>query len=304
MSRRGGPLKRGPDLSWDDAPDEGPSAKADENLPAPTFPARPIRTPKPMTASEKSAAQAFLDYRARCRRGPLYCDLDRSLILDAGETKRSKAESRRGFDVFSGQDKWKRGGAGVRERKRTVPDLKTHGQFGFTLRLFPEELWGVLDPDRRMEGWDGLRQSSLAWGSAGVKKRPVKRRKVLRKVDNNAEDDEEGSERDSSGDDEDVIGGADRKRMAKAARSRREDATNKSSAQKKGLDAEDEEDEREQIDVEDEDAGEDEEPVDSEFEESDDGQGDDYNAEQYFDGGDDDDFGGGDGGGDDDGGAF
>ena len=61
------------------------------------------------------------------------------------------------------------------------------------------------------------------------------------------------------------------------------------SGQKRGLEAEDEYGLHPDDDAEGEAAGEDEQ-VDSEYEESDDGAGDDYNAENYFDAGEDDDF--------------
>jgi hypothetical protein len=73
------------------------------------------------------------------------------------------------------------------------------------------------------------------------------------------------------------------------------------SGQRKGLEAEDDYGpDAEQVNEEDQDG---EEVVeDSAFEESDDGAGDDYNAENYFDAGEDDDFG--EGGGDEEGGTY
>lgn len=101
----------------------------------------------------------------------------------------------------------------------------------------------------------------------------------------------------SSDDEDDVIIASDRQ---KRAQKRGKDVPN-DAGQRKGLEAEDEYgQDAEQLNEEDQDG---EEVVeDSAFEESDDGAGDDYNAENYFDAGEEDEFD--DGGGDDEGGTF
>ena len=140
------------------------------------------------------------------------------------------------------------------------------------LKYFPQELWSTLDPKRKASEWKTLEQhmpkapaSTLA-GSSTAGTGGIK----IYETDREEDEDEEG------------VRAAGRKKRRKL---QRDDPTNQ--GQKKGLEAEDDEQA---------------ENVDTDFSESEDGAGDDYDAEQYFETGENDDMD--DGGGDNDDGVF
>lgn len=174
------------------------------------------------------------------------------------------------------------------------------------LHTFPQELWSTLDPKRKDPVWKTVDNAALL----DAPRKSLKRRRDNLPVGDDEEDgrDQAGSDHDEGNDtdaSDPLLGGSRRLRNAtKAAKERRNDPRTKKSGEKSGLDAEDDypDDDGRDNDELDEDGEGEEEPMDSEFEESEDGGGDDYNAEQYFDTGenDDDDF----GGGDDDGGTY
>lgn len=309
------PRKTGPDLSWedDDLADQATSHHPN-NIPEPTFPPRYIRTPKPLSAAEHRQVNFQLSFRDRCRTGPLFCTLDRSVLLD----RHGHANPRAGFDPFASQERYS-----TRHlvQARTTPDLSEtgRGDYGYTLSLYPAELWGVLDPTQRLPGWEGVSEDSIAFASLGrkstkVKEKRRKRRRIdILELDRVGEDDitagfgSDGTDEAAEGDEDAVSGAATRKRRREQARLRRDDEATRAHKQKSGLDAEDEYDQADPDGArpaagagkEDNDDAEDgeEEPEDDEFEDSDEGGGD-YDAEQYFDAGDED----GDGYGDDGGG--
>lgn len=284
--------KRGPDLSWADDdlldPSDLRAVSPPSNIPGPLFPDRYIRTPKPPTRDEQEAVKFQLSFRDRCRNGPLFCALDRTQLLD----EKGKVNKRAGFDPFAGQDRYS-----TRHfvKNRTEPDLGPSGRgvYGYTLRLYPQELWGLLDPKQTSPEWKNVGEDSVAYASLGkrasTRTREKKRRRRKADLLNDTVVLENGEEQGSGTDsDEDpVSGAAARKRRKDAARGRRDDEATRASKQKAGLDAEDDFDDPDADlkDDDDEEGGEDE-PEDEEFEDSDDGGGD-YDAEQYFDGGDD-----------------
>ena len=163
------------------------------------------------------------------------------------------------------------------------------------MKFFPKELWPTLDPKRQNPAWETL--GPLLPDPPGTTTNAKSKRKAAvaptqnaqgkrRRLSTPSEDEE----------DEAAIAPGRRKRAQK-----RDKEVSAESGQRKGLEAEDDYGpDAEQVNEDDQDG---EEVVeDSAFEESDDGAGDDYNAENYFDAGDDDDFG--DGGGDDEGETF
>jgi len=286
-SRMFGPKKQGPDLSWADADLDDPNDRQNRavsppsNVPGPLFPPRSqrniIRTPKPLSASEKRAVSAQLDFRRRCREGPLFTVLDRNGLLVDGVKRKSEEAKRRGFDPFEQQERYSTRHV---KKARTEPDLGPNGRgdYGYTLAMFPEELWGVLDPQQRLPDWQTVKEDSVAYMSLGKKPVKRKRKKELdyerldreRALAGGQDGEQEGSE------DEDAIrGGGKQKKRKEAAQA----------GQRSGMDAEDDI-EVEPGDEDEEEAG-DNEPEDSDFSEDDDEQND-YQAEQYFDDGEDD----------------
>lgn len=304
MPARFGPKKTGPDLSWADDDIEDPNDRLlravspPSNVPAPTFPPRHnIRTPKPLSASERRAVDAQLRFQQKCRWGPLYTALDTSCRLAEGEIVKKEERERRGFDAFAGQERWstrKRGAV------RKEPDLSRtgRGDYGFSLVMFPPELWGVCDPEQKGPEWKTLPEDSIAFASLGRKSNVKRKKKRTLDFDGfGPDEDGDAAKNEDDSEDEDPIRGAgDRKRSRKEARRA---GGNKIVGEKQGLDAEDEfEREVNPEEEEEEEAGEDE-PEDSDFSEDEDG-ADDYNAENYFDDGEDDGGDDGDGGGGDD----
>ena len=163
------------------------------------------------------------------------------------------------------------------------------------MKFFPKELWSVLDPKRQNPAWETL--GPLLPDPPGINTTAKSKRKAEAMPLQNARGKRRRLSTPSEDEEDDVaIAPGRRKRAQKRDKDLPADA-----GQRKGLEAEDDYGpDVEQVNEEDQDG---EELVeDSAFEESDDGAGDDYNAENYFDGGDDDDFD--DGGGDDDGGTF
>lgn len=301
-ARFGGGRKQGPDLSWKDDDIEDPNehltraVSPPSNIPGPTFPPRNnIRTPRPLDAGEKRAVAAQLRFRARCREGPLFTVLDKTMLQGAD----GKVNKRAGFDPFEGQERFSTQHI---KKRRTEPDLgpSGRGDYGYTLRLFPQELWGLLDPKQRLPDWKGLTEDSVAVASLGKKASRKKRKKGLdfEKQDRDMLVNDADKDQADTDDDEDPIRGAAERKRQKKEQSRRDDPTTRSMGQRKGLDAEDEFEADPAENPDDEEA--DDEPEDSEFEEDED-EDNDYNAEQYFDAGDDEDY---EGGGDADGGDY
>ena len=283
-----GPKKQGPDLSWADEDLTDPNDRQNRavsppsNIPGPTFPPRSqkniIRTPKPLSPSEKRAVDAQLKFRQRCREGPLFTVLDRNGLLVDGVKRKSEEAKRRGFDPFEQQERYSTRHV---KRVRTEPDLgpSGRGDYGYTLSMFPEELWGVLDPERRLPDWENVKEDSVAYASLG--RRPIRKRRrkgldyerLDREQAVTGEVEAEGEE----SEDEDAI-------KAGGRRKRRKEAGGEP-GQRQGMDAEDDIDAEAVADELDDDAGSDE-PADSEYSEESDAA--DYNAEQYFDAGEDD----------------
>ena len=163
------------------------------------------------------------------------------------------------------------------------------------LRFFPKELWPTLDPKRQNQAWSTL--GPLLPDPPGINTTAKVKRKAevmpteialgkRRHVDTPSDDEED-----------DIVTVPHRRKQAQ----KRDKVVPADVRQRKGLEAEDDYGpDAEQTNDDDHDG---EEVVrDSAFEESDDGAGDDYNAENYFDAGEEDDFD--DGGGDDEGGTF
>lgn len=304
-----GPRKTGPDLSWADEDLDDPNDRLNRavsppsNVPGPTFPPRThkhvIRTPKTLSASEQRAVEAQLRFRQRCREGPLFTVLDKNSLLVDGVNKKSEEARRRGFDPFEDQERYSTRHV---KKARTEPDLsaKGRGDYGYTLSMFPEELWGVLDPGMKLPDWNNLDQASAAYAGVpgrrmgGVKEKK-KRKKALSYEKQDTEQVLQGDDRtvgeDESDEDEDPVQTGNRRKKQRTAKDRR------TLGEKRGLDAEDDVDADPNPEDAEEEAGEDE-PEDSEF--SEDSDQNDYDAEQYFDAGEDDDDGGDDYGGGDD----
>lgn len=270
-----GSKKTGPDLSWADDDLDDPNDSRNHralsppsNVPGPTFPPRTykhqIRTPKPLSPSERAAVSAQLEFRARCREGPLFTVLDRASLLVDGVSRRDV--KRRAFDPFEGQERW--GNRHVKKR-RTEPDLKVRAEYGYSLNMFPEELWGVLDPAQTNPIWKTVGEDSVAYASLGRKVVKKKRRKA---INYDLPENEDGGEGDESDDE------------VRAARQKRRKES-RAVGERSGMEAEDEMDHEREPDEEDGDE-EEVEPEDSELEEDSDDN--DYNAELYFDGGEDD----------------
>lgn len=302
MAPRFGGKKQGPDLSWADEGLEDPNDRTlravspPSNIPAPTFPPRHnIRTPKPLSQPERRAVDAQLEFRQRCREGPLYTVLDKNSLLIEGEKVKKEERERRGLDVFGGQERWSTRKIG---RARKEPDLsKTgRGDYGYSLTMFPQELWGVLDPDQANPEWKILPEDAVAFASLGRKAVVKRKKKAKLDFDRFGQDDDvDATKEDDDSDDEDPIRGAgNRKRQRQEGRRA---GGEKVAGEKQGLEAEDEYDREVNPEDEEEDGGE-EEPVDSDFSEDEDAMND-YNAENYFDDGEDDAADDGDGGGDD-----
>jgi len=255
----------------------------------------------------------------------LYAVLDSSSFTD----NKGKVDKRAAFDPFTDQEKYS---AKYHKRKRTVPELRgrNYGRDGYdlaclhldwvivlrahfaALKYFPHELWSTLDPKREHPLWKTVEPES------GTTARLRKRKRALLLED---EDDVPESQTAVAGaaaasglaasqsdndSDSDALVTSGRRKQRDLTRPRRGNPTTNAAKQKQGLDAEDDYPDVEPNENDDDGAGGgDDEPVDSEFSESDDGDGDDYNAENYFDPGEgDDDDGGGGGGGDDDGGYY
>lgn len=303
-ARSFGPKKTGPDLSWADEGIEDPNDRDNRdvsppsNVPGPTFPPRDhkniIRTPKPLSATEKRAVSAQLKFRQRCREGPLFTVLDKNSLLVDGVSRKSTEAKRRGFDPFEQQDRFS---TRHLKKARTEPDLGPagRGDYGYTLAMFPEELWGVLDPDQKLPDWKLVNEHSVAYAGLPGRRKAVserkKRKKALAydKIDSQVELPNGETAEQQDDEDEDPIAGNRKKRKTK-------DKLGRQDAEKRGLDAEDDVDAEANADENDDEAAEDE-PEDSDF--SEDSDQNDYDAEQYFDNGDDDDgadeeYGGGD----------
>ncbi|KAK5951401.1 DNA-directed RNA polymerase III subunit C31 [Knufia fluminis] len=281
-----GSKKQGPDLSWADEDIADPNDRSNRavsppsNVPGPLFPPRSqrniIRTPKPQSASEKRAVDAQLRFRQRCREGPLFTVLDRNGLLVDGVKRQSEEAKRRGFDPFEQQERYSTKHV---KKVRTEPDLgpSGRGDYGYTLAMFPQELWGVLDPQQRLPDWQNVKEDSVAYASLG--KRPV-RKKRKKGLDYERQDRERAlagqQEIEQESDDSDAIRRGGRKKRKEV----------KPAGQKTGMDAEDDLDAEANPEELDEEAGE-SAPEDSDFSESENND-DDYNAEQYFDDGEDD----------------
>jgi len=281
MPRAFGAKKQGPDLSWADEDLEDPNDRQNRavsppsNVPGPLFPPRiqrhVIRTPKPLSASEKRAVDAQLRFRQRCREGPLFTVLDRNSLLVDGVKRKSEEAKRRGFDPFEQQERYSTRHV---KKARTEPDLGANGRgdYGYTLNMFPEELWGVLDPHQRLPDWQHVKEDSVAYASLG--KRPVKKKRK-KGLDYERMDREQAMRGD-----EEVDGEESEDEDAVKGRKRRKENTQ--AGQKQGIEAEDDIELEPPVDEEEEAA--DEEPEDSEFSEDEDEMND-YQAEQYFDDG-------------------
>lgn len=301
MARGYGPKKTGPDLSWADDDLDDPNDRNSRavsppsNIPAPTFPPRThksvIRTPKPLSTREKAAATAQLQFRQRCREGPLFTVLDKNTLLVDGVSRKSEEAKRRGFNPFEQQERYS---TRHLKKARTEPDLgpKGRGDYGYTLTMFPEELWGVLDPEQKLPYWKTIDESSPAFTSLPGRKKEgsgMKKRKN-RTLDYDKQDREQILQKATSDDDDEDPIKASRKRQKRAKDKR-------PVGEKRGMDAEDDVDAEPNAEDGEEEAGEDE-PEDSDF--SEDSDMNDYDAEQYFDAGEDEDEGGDDHGGGDD----
>jgi DNA-directed RNA polymerase III subunit RPC7 len=163
------------------------------------------------------------------------------------------------------------------------------------LKFFPKELWSTLDPKRQNPAWNTL--GRLLPDPPGIDTAAKGKRKADAMPKQNARGKRRHVDIPSADDEDDVAIVPGRPKRAQ----KRDKDVAADAGQRKGLEAEDDYGpDAEQANDEDQDG---EEVVeDSAFEESDDGAGDDYNAENYFDAGDDDDLD--DGGGDDEGGTF
>lgn len=125
---RGG--KRGPDLSWEDADENAPKdAELSKKMPGPRFPPIKLKVPRPIDASERGSADAYLRFRDLARKGPYFAILDPSHLTDE---KTGKVHKRVGFDPFNDQEKYS---AKFHRRKRTVPDLSTREYGGQLLSI-------------------------------------------------------------------------------------------------------------------------------------------------------------------------
>jgi DNA-directed RNA polymerase III subunit RPC7 len=265
----GGRKQNGPE-TWDD---EEPALLPLTNAPAPTFPELSFPTPRPFSPGERDGIDKYLSFRRRAREGPFHATLDPASLTD----EIGRVAPRKGFDPFNDQEVW---AARYAKRKRTVPDVVA-GRLG-PLRLFPKELWAIMDPRRSDPIWETPEAAELG--------KPKTRKRKRRLSANEAGGGDEGEVSDA---DSDAVVSGRRKRTTEQTRRGEKDAK-----QRRGLDAEDDYPEGEP-NAEDDGEAEDE-PQDSEFDESED-EDNDYNAENYFDAGDDDDMGG--GGDDDDGGG-
>lgn len=205
--------------------------------------------------------------------------------------------------MFGGQERWSTRKVG---KKRKEPDLSRgtgRGDYGFTLGVFPQELWGCLDPEGRGEEWKGLAEDAVAWAGLPSSKRPgyantnagAKRKKTTRRDRLDFERfggaDEDGigdgvvtKEEGGDSEDEDPVRGAGERKRARMEARRAGGAV--PVGEKQGLEAEDDYERDINPEDEEEDGGEDE-PVDSDFSEDEDAMND-YNAENYFDDGEDD----------------
>jgi len=165
------------------------------------------------------------------------------------------------------------------------------------LKFFPKELWPTLDPKRQNPAWTTL--GPLLPDPPGVNTAAKGKRKADAISTQNARGKRRHVATSSDEEDEDILIAPTR---PKKAPKRNKDLP-ADAGQRKGLEAEDDYgQDAEQANDDDQDG---EEVVeDSAFEESDDGAGDDYNAENYFDAGEDDDVDDDGGGGDDEGGTF
>lgn len=279
MPRVYGPKKQGPDLSWADDELDDPDRQTRDvsppsNVPGPLFPSRTykhrIRTPKPLTNSEKAAVSAQLSFRTRCREGPLFTVYDQSLrLVDYGKNVKREEVKKRAFNPFEDQDRWSSRHV---KKRRTEPDLEARGSYGWHLNMFPEELWGVLDPAQKMPNWENVAEDSTAMASLGRAKTKKKKRRAS-DLDPLAE--AVGGDEDS---DEDILDRSRRKKRKKEA---------KALGERSGMEAEDDLEREQDEDDEDGEDGE-ADAEDSELEEDSDDENDDYNAENYFDAGDDD----------------
>lgn len=164
------------------------------------------------------------------------------------------------------------------------------------MKFFPKELWSNLDPKRQNPAWETL--GPLLPDPPGVNTAVKGKRKAEAMTTQNMRGKRRHVGIDSDDEEDDTaFAPGHRKKPQKREKDLLPDA-----GQRKGLEAEDDYGpDAEQANDEDQD-GEEEVVDDSAFEESDDGAGDDYNAENYFDAGDEDDFD--DGGAEDDGGTF
>lgn len=282
-----GPKRQGPDLSWADEDLDDPNERQNRavsppsNVPGPIFPPRThrniIRTPKPLSTSEKRAADAQLRFRQRCREGPLFTVLDKNSLLVDGVKRKSEEAKRRGFDPFEHQERYSTRHV---KKARAEPDLSQSGRgdYGYTLSMFPEELWGILDPQQRLPDWQNVKEDSTAYASLG--KRPIKKKRKkgldYERLDREKAMTVGNEEEQQDSEDEDAI-------RAGGRRKKRQDGT--VTGQKRGIEAEDDIDI--EPDGEDEEEAANDEPEDSDFSESE-SDVDDYNAEQYFDDGEDD----------------
>lgn len=301
-----GAKKTGPDLSWADDDLVDPNDRNNRavsppsNVPGPVFPPRTykniIRTPKPLGVHEKKAVDAQLRFRQRCRESPLFTVLDKNRLLVDGVSRKSTEAKRRGFDPFEQQERYS---TRHLKKARTEPDLgpQGRGDYGYTLAMFPEELWGVLDPGLKLPDWKLVDEGGVAYANLPGRRKPgsekKKRKKALdyERLDREvvARGDQAAEQEDT--DDEDPVQAESRKKR------KTKDKLGRQEGERRGLDAEDDVDTEQNPEDAEEEAGEDE-PEDSDF--SDDSDQNDYDAEQYFDDGEDDDDGGDDNGGGDD----
>jgi DNA-directed RNA polymerase III subunit RPC7 len=264
----GGGRNQGPE-SWDDD-DQAPVLLA--NRPAPTFPEIVFPTPRPFSTDELESINKYLSFRSRARNGPFCAALDPSSLTD----DKGKIAPRAGFDPFNDQEVFS---SNFQKKKRTIPEVV--GTVN-SLKMFPKELWSIIDPKKTDPWWSTLDPAELAQAKSRKRKR-----RPSTAVDGTGENAGDDSDADS-----DAIVSGRRKHKTEQTRRGEKDAK-----QRRGLDAEDDYPDGD-ANAEDDAEGE-EEPQDSEFDESED-EDNDYNAENYFDAGDDDDMGGGD---DDDGGG-
>lgn len=132
MSRRGGRGggKRGPDLSWDDAPElpSGQATPTEKKKPAPRFPKRDFNVPRPITVNELAGVKSYLSFRDAVHKGPYYSVLQSSNLTD----DKGKVHKRAGFDPFNDQEKYT---AKYQRKKQTVPDLSSRQYRTFSFEL-------------------------------------------------------------------------------------------------------------------------------------------------------------------------